>query len=254
MGAHKTFNDTFNFCQSHGLQSVVIHSREHQKDVTEKLEEMIENSGTGAAMHSNFWLSMERDQDTKEFNWKSWFEIPSTSDDYVEGYCPIDDSENGVEFWRTKPDSNSLTQHCAVMRINYDGITDFKNWESTACSSDQNGELGKSHGFVCIKDEDWKPLDDDCKIVFPTTTTTTTKSTTIEGGTTSTVDPGNQGSTTSTSKTPTSPNPDPDNPGNGSTSPSSTTSSTTTTTKESEDVNIGIIIGGVLGGLVFLER
>jgi len=39
---------------------LVIHSREHQIDVIENLEAMIAGSGTGAQMHSNFWLSMER--------------------------------------------------------------------------------------------------------------------------------------------------------------------------------------------------
>jgi len=260
--AHKTFNDTFNFCQSHGLQSLVIHSKEHQTNVIAKLEAMIGDTGTGAQMHSNFWLSMERDQITKEFNWKSWFNIPTIYDDYVEGYCPID-SKNDVEFWLTQPDENSISEHCAVMRINYN-VTDDKNWESTACSTDQNGQLGESHGFVCIEDKDWKPTEQsDCKVIFPTTTTTTTttKITTTSkdgsGGDSGSGDGG--GTATSTSKTtsttrdPTEPTPDPNNPdNNSSTSSSSTATTTTSTTLEAEDVNVGIIIGGVLGGLLFL--
>ena len=75
------------------------------------------------------------------------------------------------------PDKNSLTEHCAVMRINYPDVEGFKNWETTACSSDQNGQLGTSHGFVCVSDPHWKMLDDDCVVIFPTTTTTTTTST-----------------------------------------------------------------------------
>jgi hypothetical protein len=39
---------------------LVIHSQEHQVDVIQNLKEMIQGSGTGANMHSNFWLSMER--------------------------------------------------------------------------------------------------------------------------------------------------------------------------------------------------
>ncbi|CAG5112048.1 Oidioi.mRNA.OKI2018_I69.chr2.g6304.t1.cds [Oikopleura dioica] len=273
--AHKSFNDTFNFCQSHGLQSLVIHSRDHQEDVTEKLEEMINETGTGAAMHSNFWLSMERDQKTKDFQWKSWFELPSNYDDYVEGYCPIDDASDndGVSFWKTPPDANSRTEHCAVMRIHYPDTEGVKNWETTACSSDQNGQLGTSHGFVCVSDPDWKMLDDDCLIIFPTTTTTTTTSTKTTTTTStkytgpptessSTQGPGvtdnpegTDGPTESTTKStstkdPSNPGTDPNNPDNGSSS--STTTTTTTTTKESEDVNVGIIVGGVLGGLFFL--
>jgi len=260
--AHKTFNDTFNFCQSHGLQSLVIHSQKHQVDVIKNLEEMIQGSGTGANMHSNFWLSMERDQITKEFNWKSWFKIPTIYDDYVEGYCPID-SNNGVEFWLTKPDENSISEHCAVMRINYPGVAENKNWESTACSTDQNGQLGESHGFICVEDKAWKPIEEsNCVVIFPTTTTTTTTTKTTSNGSGPEGPDGSGegsggGSTTQTSKTtstkdPTDPNPDPNNPDNSSTSSSSTATTTTTTTLESEDVNVGIIIGGVLGGLLFL--
>ncbi|CBY07697.1 unnamed protein product [Oikopleura dioica] len=243
------------------IHSLVIHSREHQIDVIENLEAMIAGSGTGAQMHSNFWLSMERDQITKEFNWKTWFKIPTIYDEYVEGYCPID-SENDVEFWLTEPDENSISEHCAVMRINYN-VTEYKNWESTICSTDQNGQLGESHGFVCIEDNNWKPIEEsDCLVIFPTTTTTTTKSTTTSKDGSTPEGPGGEGSggegtTTSTSKTtstknPTNPTPDPNNPENSSTSPSSTTITTTTTTLEAEDVNVGIIIGGVLGGLLFL--
>ena len=209
-----------------------------------------------------------------------------------------------------EPDENAISQNCAVMRINYN-VTDNKNWETTACSTDQNGQLGKSHGFVCVEDKDWKALENgDCAVIFPTTTTTTTttKTATTSSGSGPEVPDGSgegqsselliqivwiitgsviafsytliglfirrysrsqksshifwtlkKGSTTQTSlttstKDPTDPNPDPNNPDNSSTSSSSTATTTTTTTLESEDVNVGIIIGGVLGGLLFLER
>jgi hypothetical protein len=81
------------------------------------------------------------------------------------------------------PDVNSISEHCAVMRINYPGVVENKNWESTTCRSDQNGQLGESHGFICIEDKHWKPIEEsDCVVIFPTTTTTTTKTTTTSSG------------------------------------------------------------------------